>query len=102
MISRLEANRLMRKLSRSQKLEYCREMFPFRQEVRRDFVLFDTSNHPRFPSGAMLMHLPSMLFTAMNFSFDTALEFLADPSRDQELIRGIYGLGNPDKIKKRS
>ena len=94
-ITRSELNRQLRRFSRIRKLGLCRSLFSGRQEVRRDFVLFDTAWYPGFHSEAALLHLPSMLWRGLNLSFEQALKLLDDPDHDKELIRGIYEVASP-------
>ena len=90
--TRAEMNRRLRKLSRKEKLKLCQKMFTGPQEVRRNFVIFDTSNSSGFsPSKSVVLHLPSMLWHGFDFTFAEALEKLDDPHcNDQELIQIIY------------
>jgi hypothetical protein len=86
-----KAKERLRNLPRDQQLEWCKEVFPGPQTVRRDFVVFDTSNHQRFASQTVIMHLPSMLWRGFSFSFETALKSLDDPRcDDKELIEEIF------------
>lgn len=88
-----EAIKRLRKQSRSQKLAWCRKLFQGPQEVRRDFVLFDTSNIENFQGNTVIIHLPTMLWRGFDFSFETGLKSLDDPRcDDKELIRCIYGV----------
>jgi hypothetical protein len=88
-----EAAKRLRKQSRSQKLAWCQKVFQGPQAVRRDFVLFDTSDAEGFKSNTIIMHLPTMLWRGFDFSFETGLKSLDDPRcDDKELIRCIYGV----------
>jgi hypothetical protein len=90
---RAELNRFIRALPRKRKLKFCRKFCRGRQAVRRDFVVFDTADHPNFDGSTVIMHLPSMIWRGFDFSFETALKSLDDPRcEDKELIEAIYGI----------
>ena len=92
-LSRKAVEQRLRKLPRARKLEWCRKVFPCSQAVRRDFVVFDTSNHPQFASPTIILHLPSMLWRGFSFSFEAALKRLDDPRCDDKgLIKAIFGI----------
>jgi hypothetical protein len=88
-----EAKAVIRSWSRERKLKFCRDTFNGQQNVIRDFVIFDCSNHPGFrPWNSLVMHLPSMLFRGFYCSFETSLRWIQNPEYDKDLIRLIYDL----------